>query len=354
MDAIIEKGPLSGEVHALSSKSFGHRALICGALSKGETQIFCNSFSEDILATVNCVRALGCNIEETTYGFLVKEMVLNEKAELFPKESGSTFRFLLSIVGALGVEATFHGEGRLFERPLSPLKERLIEHGMEIWQSEPNVIKTKGTLKAGAHEIAGDVSSQFITGLLFALPLLKEDSTLKVLGRLESFYYVNITLEVLKDFGIEIKREGNIFYIKGSQEYKSKGQYVIEGDWSNSAVWLCAGAMIKDGITVKGLNLRSSQGDKRVINILRDMGAMVMADEEDVIVRAGNLLAIDINALDFLDIVPVLAVVMCFAQGKSRIYGVGRLKYKESDRLLSTCKLINDLGGRAETYSDCL
>lgn len=351
MNVKLKPSSLNGTIKAISSKSQAHRVLIASALSQEPTQINCNCFGEDILATAQCLRALGAGVEIKDEAIIVTP-VKNTPAQatLDCNESGSTLRFLLPVTAALGVKGTFTGSGRLPSRPIMPLRREMENFGVEFSEPWKFPIEISGKLVSGEYSMKGNVSSQFITGLLFALPLLEGDSTLRIIPPVESRSYIDMTLEVLREFKIEISEKDNVFYIKGSQKYITPKEITVEGDWSNSAFFLVAGAIGGD-VTVTGLNLSSLQGDKKIIDILKQMGAEVTADENAVNVKKAELHAVSIDASDIPDLVPVLSVAGAAAEsGLTVISNAERLRLKESDRLAAVSECLNNIGSvNAET-----
>lgn len=364
---------LSGKIRAISSKSDAHRLLICAALSHAPTTIKCNVLSKDILATVECLKSMGAEI---TFGddiITVNPQKFNEAASLDCGESGSTLRFLLPVVSALGINATIHGSGRLPLRPVSPLKEEMERNGVTFHTGSEFPLKLSGNLQAGDYELAGNISSQFISGLLFALPLLDGDSKITLIEPVESRSYLNITVSALKKFGIEIEEEKNVYIIKGSQKYKTPKEITVDGDWSNSAFFLCAGAVSKEGVTVTGLDINSPQGDKKILDVLRRMGADVSVNGTEITVKKNKLMGTFVDASDIPDAVPIISVMasMC-DKGVTHITNAQRLRLKESDRIQSVAGMLNSVraavsetddglviwgenelvGGRVEGYND--
>lgn len=364
MNVLLEPAKLNGSIDAIPSKSHAHRLLIAQKLARLQGQqtperLEIPTFSEDIGATKNCLVQLD------------KEMPF-----LDCKESGSTLRFLLPVAMALKEEAVFIGTGKLPERPISPLKEEMEAHGcrfqmgskdQKVSDKYKEICTVWGRLQPGKYHLAGNISSQFITGLLFALPLLTGDSELHLTTELESAGYVDLTLDVLRSFGIEISiktsPEGfDIYEIAGNQRYIEPEGLMVEGDWSNAAFWLACGAL-GGKVTVRGLDPESSQRDKDFLNILQDMGATVTVepkesagfDDPGAIARPlssitvsepedGSLKGAEINVSQTPDLVPVLAAVMALADGTSMITHAERLKIKESDRLRTVYDFLYKLG----------
>lgn len=323
------------EIIAIASKSDAHRAMICAALSEltsgRSCRIRCDQMSKDIEATDACLSALKAGEEGMYCG-----------------ESGSTLRFLLPVMGALGHRAVFYTEGRLPKRPLSPLSEELAAHGCVLSEQGSSPFVISGTLSAGTYTMPGDISSQYISGLLFALPLLEGNSSIRLTSRLESRGYVDMTLQVIREFGIKITETAKGFEMAGGQQYLAPKVYQVEGDWSNSCFFLAAGALTEGGVRVKGLSLASLQGDRKILDLLKQFGAEVWEREKDITVKPGKLRGITIDASQIPDMVPVLAVLACAAKGNTVIQNAGRLRIKESDRLATVSKGLRDLGAKVE------
>ena len=316
MNITITPGKLNGTVAAIPSKSQAHRYLICAAFAGSPTTLLCPDTNRDIEATADCLRALGADIQRTETGYVIYPIgSIPECAVLNCCESGSTLRFMLPIVGALGVDATFRMEGRLPQRPLSPLWEEMERMGCTLRRPTENTIRCQGKLQPGDYSIDGGVSSQFITGLYYALPLINGKTSLTITGKLESKPYVTMTVRALSRFGYP----GN----------QSPGEITVEGDWSNGAFWLAAKQM-KNDITVTNLSTDSPQGDRAAAELLLKL-------EENII----------IDATDIPDLVPILAVTAGAKQG-AVFTGIQRLRIKESDRVASTIAMLTALGGKAE------
>lgn len=359
MIAEVKEAKLGGSIAAIASKSMAHRYMIAAALADKPAFVSCHSSSEDIEATKACLKAMGAGFEEKEGGFMVTPInadKLTDGIKLPCKESGSTFRFLLPVIAGFGKEAEFLQEGRLPERPLSPLYEEMTAKGVTMAGQGENPFWLKGQLRSGEYRLAGNVTSQFISGLLFALPRLPGDSKIILTSSLESKLYVDMTVAVLKQFGIEIIIEDNTYIIKGSQTYHAKNGSV-EGDWSNAAFWLSAGAIGDSAVTVTGLDMTSLQGDRAIIEILKEFGAKISYDTKDegkVTVAPGKMHGIRINAIDIPDLVPILSVVASFAEGETVIYNAARLRLKESDRLKTVTQVLNSMGADIEEKEDGL
>lgn len=339
MKATILPSTLAGTIPAIASKSQAHRLLICAALSDDPTAIACPTLSADITATADCLRALGAAIlyKDGVFSVLPIQGIPAHPA-LDCGESGSTLRFLLPVVCALGAKATIKMHGRLPERPLSPLWEELEAHGARLSRPAPDVIAVEGRLTPGDYTLAANVSSQFISGLLFALPLLAGRSTITLTGHLESAAYVTMTLRALGLFGVECPFAGGVSAVHGRPRYASPGHVAVEGDWSNAAFWVAADRICGGTLRITGLAPDSPQGDRAVL----DLAARI---------AAGNAV---IDCQDVPDLVPVLSVLAAVTPGVTRFVNAGRLRLKESDRLASTAGLLRALGGQAEELPDAL
>lgn len=344
------------EVKVIPSKSDAHRAMICAALSEiqGGTDetpgcnIVCDETSKDMEATAKCLKAL-------KEGMSSKDRSV--PAVCLCGESGSTLRFLLPVAGALGMDADFMPEGRLSERPLSPMYEELQSHGCSLSPQGSVPLKIRGKLMPGEYTIPGDVSSQYITGLLLALTLLDGDSAIKVSTPLQSAPYVDLTLKVMRDFGIEVEVFGGEcpkYLIPGGQRYKAPAEYTVEGDWSNAAFWLAAGALADGGIRCLGLRMDSHQGDKKIVDIMKSMGADVKVCSDSITVKKSSLSGITVDAGAIPDMVPALSLLASVAEGETRIVNAERLRIKESDRLSSISDVLKRLGADITELKDGL
>lgn len=340
MDITIMPSKLSGKLSIPASKSCAHRALICAALADGKSVISGVSMSKDIEATIGSMTALGAEFEVngseiTVYGITSP----SEKAVIDCCESGSTLRFVIPIAAALGTEAEFIGRGRLPKRPINIFIRELGCKGVNFL-TDTMPYKTAGKLCGGTYSIEGDVSSQFVTGLLFALPLLEEDSEIVLTSHLESRPYVDITVDMLRKYGIAVE-EGESFYrIKGGQKYTPHDEK-IEGDYSQAAFFYVANAIGSD-VELENLNAESVQGDKRILDII----SQTCSD--------GSIGSFRADCSDIPDLVPILAVLAAFGSGESVIYNAQRLRIKESDRLETTAAMLNNLGGDVEVTADGL
>lgn len=357
MIRVISPGPRTGTVSVPASKSAAHRLLITAALSSDPCTLSCSMPSRDILATADCLRALGADISAGPDILSVSPISIGSApgspVDLFCGESGSTLRFLLPLVGAFGVPAVFHMEGRLPERPLSPLDQVLTAHGMSIHR-EGSLLFCEGRLHPGSFEIPGNVSSQYVSGLLFALPLLEQDSLLQVTGRVESADYIVMTEQALQLASFCFDKDGWNYRIPGNQSGRLPPSIQVERDWSSAAFFLCEGALSPTGVTVEGLDPSSAQGDKSVLSILSAFGAEVSEQSGSVTVRRCSLNGIELDASAIPDLVPVLSVVASVADGETIIRNAERLRIKESDRLMTTAAMLSALGADIRETEDGL
>lgn len=353
MIARISPAPLGGTVSAIASKSDAHRLLILAALSRGETKLLMEQRSEDIDATISCLRALGATIEILPDGVFVGGIErVNENPLLDCGESGSTFRFMLPVACALSERVRFTGSGRLPERPIGELMRVMQAHGV-AFSAERLPFETTGRLTGGDFSLPGNVSSQYLTGLLLALPTLDEDSTISLTTRLESAAYVDITQHALRRFGVQVRAENGVYAVSGGQAIQSPGTLRVDGDWSNAAFFLAAGAL-GNPVTMTGLNLESPQGDKAIVTALRTFGAQVEATADEVTVSPAQLAGCTIDVGETPDLLPILAVLGACAEGETRLVNAARLRLKESDRLASVSAMLRALGGAVEELPDAL
>lgn len=352
----LNPAAVSGVFKAPSSKSIAHRTLICAALASGGlSHIYGIDMSDDITATIGALRTMGCNIDVLQDKISVnKGETLSDNITVNCKESGSTLRFLIPVVAALGINATFIGEGRLPERPIQLYQEIFADKGVSVaLQDEMLPMTVSGQLMPGKFYIPGDITSQFITGLLFALPLLNGDSEIILTSPLESAPYVDMTINVLKVFGIGIHQTNSGYYINGSQSYLSAA-FIVEGDFSQAA-FVAAAAAINGEAAIRRLNSFSSQGDYKIIELLGAFGAKVFFDGNVLQASKGELRGgIKIDARNIPDLVPVLAVVAAYAEGETVIYNAKRLRFKESDRLHAVCEMLTAIGADAKETDDGL
>ena len=332
MDITITPTKLSGTVQIIPSKSQAHRLLICAAFAEHETVLRCPDTNRDIEATADCLRALGAEITRDAAGYTVFPIRSIPVSAVLPcRDSGSTLRFLLPVAGALGVDTVFQMEGRLPQRPLSPLREEMERMGCTLTRPTGSTIRCRGKLKAGAYTVSGGVSSQFITGLLLAFPLIPGTSRLEITGQLESAPYVTMTLKAMEQFGVVVRD----FTVADDQSFTSPGTVTVEGDWSNGAFFLAAKAL-GSNVTVAGLRPDSPQGDRAAASLLPALNKKQAVDASDI-----------------PDLVPILAITAACKRG-AVFTNIARLRLKESDRVKSVKAMIRALGGAAEADENTL
>lgn len=356
MNLTLTPSRANGTIKAIASKSVAHRLLICAAFADAPTRILCEEINRDIEATVDCLCALGARIERDAPYYTVyptQKIASPSPVCLHCGESGSTLRFLLPVTAALGIDGVFLPEGRLYERPLSPLCDQLRAHGASI-SREDGRIYVGGRLEGKGFCIDGGVSSQFVSGLLFAIALMG-GGRLEILGRLESAPYVEMTADALEKFGIDVKKDSNTYIIDAPRGFVSPRELAVEGDWSNAAFALALG-VLGERVEVCGLCNTSKQGDRAIAEILRRMGADIAYDAErrSYVASRSRLIAIELDASDIPDLVPVVATLAALAEGESRIYGASRLRLKESDRLESMRSLLCAIGAKVALCDDGL
>ena len=342
MNVKIRPKKLKGEVTVPPSKSVAHRLVIAAALSKGTSVVKNLSFSKDITATVNAMRALGAEIEISGDTAVIKGIEkAPQKAVIDCCESGSTLRFLIPVACALGVETTFLGQGKLPQRPITPYLEELPRHGAEFDYNGTMPFTVKGKLKSGEYRIGGDISSQFVTRLLFALSVIDGESRLVLTSPLQSKPYVDITADCLSKCGVNVRKVQD-GYAVGSGEMHAFEE-AVEADYSQAAFFFVANSLGSE-ICINELNENSCQGDKKIVEICREI----------VYNKNGGLRPFVLDCSDIPDLVPILAVLASFCEGTSRIENAARLRIKESDRLEAVTVSLNALGGKVTAGSDFL
>lgn len=345
MDIKITPAKLEGAVNIPSSKSYAHRMLICASLAEGKSVINGINSSKDIDATMLSLKALGAKFETddnnniTVHG--ISERVTN--ADIHCCESGSTLRFIIPVASALGTTSVFYGEGRLPQRPIDIYIRELSDKGITFDYQNTMPFTLSGKLKSGDFYLEGDVSSQFVTGLMFALPLLDGDSKIIMKSRLESKPYADMTIASLKLFGVEITETDYGYFVKGNQKY-TPNDCTVEGDYSQASFFFTANA-IGNKIEVNNLVENSVQGDKKILEIINEM----CYNGKD-----GKLGYFNADCSDIPDLVPILAVLGSFGSEKSTIFNAKRLKIKESDRLLAISTVLNNIGGKVTALDDGL
>lgn len=350
----------SGTVLLPPSKSAAHRALLCAGLAAGESHVAHIDKSADMEATLRGLRALGCAVLENGGGVTLSRGAAPESAVLDCGESGSTLRFLIPIAAALGFTATFTGRGRLPERPIGLYRELLPLHGVSVETAGGLPLTVSGQLQSGVFLLPGNVSSQFITGLMLALPLLSGDSEIRLTTPLESAGYVDLTRLVLRDFGIHIEETPSGWRVPGGQRY-TPCAYAVEGDWSQAAFFLSAAAVGGGPVRLSGLLTDSAQGDRACVALWRGFGLQIREENGEFIAENPQadaefhgLSAQRIDASQIPDMVPALAVTAAFARGETEIFGAARLRIKESDRLSAMEAALSAVGADITATADGL
>ena len=346
MDKTVSPASLSGQIDIIPSKSASHRAVMMAALCREKTLITPLQRSKDIEATLRCAKALGLGRQRTPVSGVRK---------LDCGESGSTLRFFIPLALDGRGPVAFTGHGRLMQRPLDVYEQLFAPRGV-AWQLTGDTLSVNGRLTPGEYALRGDVSSQFITGLLFALPFLPGESSIRITTNLESRSYVELTRRIQRAFGVNSRwTNDHTLIVPGYQRPVSPGQFSIEGDWSHAAFYLVAGVLGATGpLTLRGLDLESTQGDRAIVDILRHMGAIIGQDSRGITVCSSRLRPAVVDVSQVPDLVPVLAVAMAAAEGESRITGAARLRIKESDRLSAIANALTACGADVTELPDGL
>lgn len=350
----VYPGNLQGTVTIPPSKSDAHRAVICAALSRGVSKIAPIELSEDITATLRAVETLGVSVrlEENVLTVDGSALGTARSRELDCGESGSTLRFFIPIAAALGLPVRFTGRGRLPQRPLGTYLECLPPAGVNCQSTGGLPFSIHGKLQGGRFAVAGNVSSQFITGLLLALPLTGEDSEIVLTTPLQSAGYVEMTIRTMAAFGVTVEKTMAGYRIAGGQRYQPQN-YAVESDWSQAGFYLAAGAL-GSRLALHGLRRDSIQGDRTAEAVFSAFGAQLEWQGKALIVSPGVLRGIAVDASQIPDLVPPIAAAAALAEGESKITGAGRLRLKESDRLAAMASAINALGGSVQEEEDGL
>ena len=354
----IGGGTLRGTVQIPPSKSAAHRAMLCAALAEGRSVLSPIELSNDMRATINAVTALGARADLADGTLTIDGIggrfgnADREPVEVNCIESGSTLRFIIPIACAAGINGKFVGEGTLVSRPIGLYKELLPQAGVTCETEGGLPFVCRGKLRAGTYEMPGDISSQFITGMLIALTLCEGDSRITLTTPLQSAAYVDMTVRCMADFGVQVQRMADGWRIPGGQRYEAR-DYTVEGDWSHAGFFLAAGALGSE-LTLRGLRMDSVQGDKAAVELFRGFGAEIDVSGNEITVRKGTLHAQHINAEQIPDLVPCLSICAALCEGTTVIDHAERLRIKESDRLTSTAAMIRALGGKVEILPDGL
>lgn len=345
MTRTVQSAVLSGTVNIPPSKSLSHRAVLAAALAEGESVIENLVFSEDIEATCAAISGLGIQVSrgKDFLRIMGRGKLQTPASPLQCRESGSTLRFLIPFAGLVEGPVVFSGEGKLVTRPLDPYFELFNQQGIRYHYDGKLPLLVEGQLKPDIYKMPGNISSQFVTGLMYVLPLLKGDSEIVLTSPLESRDYVELTIQVLERFGVSIETLTPEHYvIRGNQRYRP-ARYRVEGDYSQSAFWIAAGLM-GTGLDLADLAKDTRQGDKRILDIATAMGADLRWDGGLLKVTAGATHGTVVDASQCPDLVPIVATLAAVSAGETRIINAGRVRIKESDRLKAICTELNKLG----------
>ena len=345
MRVYISPSDLEGTTQAISSKSMLHRLLICSAFCSHATNIISNNHSDDVLATIDCLKKLGAQITTTQTGFRVVPIPHDtdlphvykpsENQLLHAGKSGTTLRFMTAILSALDAVNSIDADAQLQARPMKELIDELQAHGAQI-DSDSYPLTISGPCVPGRYELPGNISSQYVSALLLAAPLIDGVTEVVVQKPFESKAYTDLTIEAMGMFGVDVQisqTDTSYVYTVSNQNYTTKGQVVCEGDWSQASVWLALGSLSEDPVGVEGLNMHSVQPDRAILGALSIMGARVLRRPNEVYVKKENLRPLNIDCSECPDLTPAIALMCANIPGTSRLYGLERLKYKESNRI---------------------
>lgn len=358
MNVKIKPNEIKGKLKSIPSKSLLHRAIILSGIAKGRETILeqVNTISEDIEATLTCIEKLGAKTKVEGDSIRITSLgnIKKSKVELHCKESGTTLRLLLPLVSTFSKEATVDCSESLRKRPIRELIETLEESGL-YFKEKGFPINISGNVTTDFFKISGDISSQYVSGLLLLSSLLDQRSSIYLTTKLESKAYVNITIKVLRDFGIIVNElEEGVFEIYGGRDkILPPKEYQIEGDWSNAAIFLVGGCL-GDSIKMSGLNLESSQGDKKIVEILKKAGAVLTCSDDCISSNRSHLNSFEVDFSETPDLFPILSVVAALSKGQSILKGGERLKLKESNRIESTFQMLKSLGADVKKREDGL
>ena len=336
-----------GIVDAIPAKAHAHRALIAAALADGTSTLLLAKRSADIDATINSLRGIGTDVRHERHTVSVTPSACTA-GRIDANESGTTLRLMLPVAASVCHRVSVTAKGRLPDRPLEPLLGEMMRHGVAFNVKKPPFTMS-GRLQPGMFRMRGDVSSQFFSGLLLAAPNMGH-TVIECIGNLESFDYVRLTMQVMADFGVKVREYVSEdcspkFIIEDGQSYKARDDYRIEGDWSNSAVWLVAAALTGNALSVRGLSIDSVQADRRILHILRDAGVECTSDAMTISVSGKALHPFTADLTQMPDLLPVTSILACGIEGTSAFLNGARLRLKESDRLQTVSDMITALGG---------
>ena len=344
MNSIIENKKLSGEISAITSKSYAHRAIFCGALARGESVIEIHDLSKDIEASLNAVKVLGVSLKKIGNKFYFDPPEkFSGPVTIDVNESGSTLRFLLPVLAALGLEAKIIRRGSLVGRTNSVYFHEFPKHGVEI-KEVGDTIYLRGKLRDFNFTLPGNISSQFISGLMLASGYCQEDFNIRLTNETESKPYIDMTIDVMKNFGVDVIENENFYTCKGKF---SPVNYVVEKDWSNALFFLAA------GVKVLGLNKNSVQGDRKALEFLKDLGYVNISKDEFQLKKINDAKKkVILDAKNMPDAVPILSIVAAHSNTETEVINIKRLRLKESDRVKSTIDMLRNLGVQVKLFED--
>lgn len=359
MDVVVKRArAVAGRIAAPPSKSMAHRAVLCAALAKGTSHLHHLAFSKDISATLGAAGRLCARVTTGENDAVVEGLgrFLPVDAPVDCCESGSTLRFLIPLASLTGQEVTFTGRGRLMERPQSVYKTLYQQQGLRFEQGADR-LTVEGALTPGEYELAGNVSSQFISGLLFATPLMEAPSTIEVRAPFESRSYVDLTTDAMQKFGVKVsvraRKDGSATYKVAAPQHYAAADMDVEGDYSQAAFLAVLGSTV-GGITITGLPSGSHQGDRVILDILKQCGAKFERSGSHVTFHRSLLKAVEIDLADCPDLGPVLIALGCFCSGTTIIRNAGRLRIKECDRIAAMQEELAKMGGTVKADGDTL
>ena len=367
MRVYISPSNAYGALQAISSKSMMHRLLVCSAFCSHTTNIICNNKSDDIKATIDCLQMLGAQITSTIDGYRVvpvphdKEDIYTYKPRshqtLHAQKSGTTLRFMTAILAALSTPNKIDADPQLQCRPMQWLIEELVAAGADINLDNTYPLAISGVMRPGRYELPGNISSQYISALLLAAPLIEGDCEIVVKKPYESKAYVDLTIEAMDLFGVKVIKETTdesyIYTVKNSH-YQSPGEVICEGDWSQASMWLALGSVSHDVVGVRGLNMHSVQPDRAILGALSIMGARVLRKPNEVYVRNDQMRPLTIDCSECPDLTPALALMAACIPDTSRLTGLNRLKYKESNRIDAIAYTLNSFGITCQSDEESL
>lgn len=362
----INPNQLGGLVAVPSSKSIGHRVMICAALSDGVSIVRDINMSDDLEATIEALQSLGASFEaiddkesEWVVGGINRRNGIcqpleasHDPLEIYCKESGSTLRFMIPVALAVMEHIKFTGSGRLVERPINEYFPILQASGIEMNYNGNLPFGVKGKLLPGNYRLSGRVSSQYTSGMLLAAPLLKGKTQISIEGKMESKAYIDLTIDTMKQFGVEVNREDYKSFSIGMEAGYKPTDLSVEADYSQAAFWIVAGLIGKQPIALRGLKSNSSQGDRAVLEIAKRMGGQLSWEGDQLVAYPSKTLGTIIDASQCPDLIPVLCVLAALSDGETRVINGQRLRVKESDRILATVTELQKLGADIQETED--